>query len=914
MTTLEDDDGHPGGPGRGPGRPARPDPAEGQLVGPARGHRRPCSPPSCAMPPGRPSSNKDYYVGAALHRDLISPFYSPCLTGSCVPGSHPGTSSPGGPISPALLILIFPLGFRLTCYYYRKAYYRSFWRSPPACAVADAHGSYSGSPLPAPPPEHPPLLLLRRPRVQRDPHHRRRRGLPASPGRASASAWAPSSWPSTPPSCGCTRSAATACRHLCGGGVKQFSKSPIRHRIWKALTPLNARHMLFAWMSLVFVALTDLYVRLVASGTIHDPASTSRGTRGHGRVRDPRLRRHRHRRRRRRAPGRHRGQVEGACAPRWCASRCWARPTRSWPRAAWPPPSGNVYSEDNWQVHFRDTMRGGKMLNNWRMAQLHAQEAPDRVRELEDWGALFDRTKDGLILQRDFGGHRFARLAHVGDRTGLELIRTLQQKAVADGIEVFMELQGPPTAARTPTARSRALVGYWRPSGRVRGLQGQGGGAGHRRASARAGCTPRTPGSRPETATPWPCGPGPTSSTWSAVQFHPTGMVWPLSVRGILVTEGVRGDGGVLRNSEGKRFMFDYIPRCSRPRRPTPRRRRDRWYDDHSAGRRPPELLPRDEVARSINTEVKAGRGSPHGGVFLDIATRRSPEYIRRRLPSMYHQFKELAGVDITAEAMEVGPTCHYVMGGVRVEADIGGGHRRRACSPRARSPAACTAPTGWVGTRCRTSWSSAGGPGWAQPSTPLGGAGTPSVDEAEVDEAIDAAQAPFDREAGENPYDVHHDLQGTMQSLVGIIRTDAELKEALGKLEELEERAANIGIERWPALQPGLEPGHRPTGHADRVPHGGPGGARIARRAGAATPGTTTRCPTRSWARSTSSSASPPTPRVTAGPAASRRFAASPSTRALPVMPDELAALRGGLMAARHRHETTRPLTSRAT
>ena len=462
---------------------------------------------------------------------------------------------------------------------------------------------------------------------------------------------------------------------------------------------------------------------------------------------------------------------------------------------------GNVYSEDSWQVHFRDTMRGGKMLNNWRMAQLHAQEAPDRVRELEEWGALFDRTKDGLILQRDFGGHRFARLAHVGDRTGLELIRTLQQKAVAEGIDVFMEVKVL-RLLRDADGTVSGLVGYWRPSGEFVVFK----------AKAVILATGSIGKSWMYTSNSWEStGDGHAMALWAggdlidmeSVQFHPTGMVWPLSVRGILVTEGVRGDGGVLRNSEGTRFMFNYIPEMFAAETADTEEEADRWYEDHAAGRRTPELLPRDEVARSINNEVKAGRGSPHGGVFLDIASRRSAEYIRRRLPSMYHQFKELAGVDITTEAMEVGPTCHYVMGGIRVEADsaaatvpglfaagevAGGMHGANRLGGNSLSDLLV------FGRRA--------GLGAAEYAS--GRSGAPSVDEAEVDEAVAAAQAPFEREEGENPYDVHHDLQRTMQSLVGIIRTDSELKEALGKIEELEERTSNVSIGGGRPYNPG--------------------------------------------------------------------------------------------------------------
>jgi succinate dehydrogenase / fumarate reductase flavoprotein subunit len=376
---------------------------------------------------------------------------------------------------------------------------------------------------------------------------------------------------------------------------------------------------------------------------------------------------------------------------------------------------GNVYEEDNWKVHFRDTMRGGKMLNNWRMAELHAQEAPDRVLELEAWGALFDRTKDGKILQRDFGGHRYARLAHVGDRTGLELIRTLQQRAVSMGIDVFMECKILRLLSDSE-GRVSGAVGYWRPTGEFVSFTAKAvvlasGGVGK---------------SWKYTSNSWEStGDGHAMALWSgadlidmeAVQFHPTGMVWPLSVRGILVTEGVRGDGGVLRNSEGERFMFGYVADMFRAETAESEEEADRWYDDHTAGRRPPELLPRDEVARSINSEVKGGRGSPHGGVFLDIASRRSPEVIRRRLPSMYHQFMELAGVDITREAMEVGPTCHYIMGGVRVDADTGA-----ATVPglfAAGEVAGCMAPTGSAATRSRTCWSSGDGRAWGPRTTP---------------------------------------------------------------------------------------------------------------------------------------------------------------------------------------------------
>ena len=343
---------------------------------------------------------------------------------------------------------------------------------------------------------------------------------------------------------------------------------------------------------------------------------------------------------------------------------------------------GNVNPNDNWQVHYRDTMRGGKFLNNWRMAELHAREAPDRVWELETYGALFDRTKDGKISQRNFGGHTYPRLAHVGDRTGLELIRTLQQKIVslqqedhkATGdyesyIRVFAECTI--TELLVTDGKVAGCFGYFRSDGRFVRFD----------APAIVLATGGVGKSYKVTSNSWEytgdghalaLRAGATLINMEFLQFHPTGMVWPPSVKGILVTESVRGDGGVLRNSEGKRFMFDYVPDVFRDQYATSEAEGDRWYTDPDNNRRPPELLPRDEVARAINSEVKAGRGSPHGGVFLDIASRRSPEEILKKLPSMYHQFKELADVDITKEPMEVGPTCHYVMGGIEVDPDTG--------------------------------------------------------------------------------------------------------------------------------------------------------------------------------------------------------------------------------------------------
>jgi succinate dehydrogenase / fumarate reductase flavoprotein subunit len=452
---------------------------------------------------------------------------------------------------------------------------------------------------------------------------------------------------------------------------------------------------------------------------------------------------------------------------------------------------GNVWPEDNWQVHFRDTMRGGKMLNNWRMAQIHAQEAPDRVWELEEWGALFDRTKEGKISQRDFGGHRYARLAHVGDRTGLEIIRTLQQRAVQIGIDVYMECTI--TRLLKDGDRIAGAFGYWRETGSFVKFT----------APAIVLATGGIGKSFQVTSNSWEyTGDGHAMALWAGasllnmefVQFHPTGMVWPPSVKGILITESVRGEGGVLRNSEGKRFMFDYIPEFFKAETADNEQEADAWYDDHTNNRRPPELLPRDEVARAINSEIKAGRGSPHGGVFLDIASRRTAEDIKRRLPSMYHQFKELGDVDITKEPMEVAPTCHYVMGGVEVDADTqaatvtglyaagevsGGMHGSNRLGGNSLSDLLV------FGKRA----------GESAASYVAGLSSRPRVSEADVSAATEEALAPFGR-AGENPFSVMRDLQDVMQRLVGIIRKGDELEAAIKELDGLKERAKTVSVQ----------------------------------------------------------------------------------------------------------------------
>jgi succinate dehydrogenase / fumarate reductase, flavoprotein subunit len=475
---------------------------------------------------------------------------------------------------------------------------------------------------------------------------------------------------------------------------------------------------------------------------------------------------------------------------------------------------GNMNPNDNWQVHFRDTMRGGKFLNNWRMAELHAKESPDRVWELETWGALFDRTPDGKISQRNFGGHQYPRLAHVGDRTGLEMIRTLQQRVVALQQEDARE-HGDPEAmikvfAETTITelakdgdRIAGAFGYIRDSGRFVLFEAPAvilatGGIGKTFKYSSNSWEYTGDGHALALLA------GATLMNMEFVQFHPTHMVWPISVRGLLVTESVRGDGGVLRNSEGRRYMFDYVPDVFRAQYAETEEEADRWYDDPDHNRRPPELLPRDEVARANNAEVKAGRGSPHGGVFLDIASRRPAEEILRRLPSMYHQFKELADVDITKEPMEVGPAQHYVMGGVEVDPDTaasivpglfaagevsGGMHGSNRLGGNSLSDLLV------FGRRA--------GLGAVAYLDSLGGA-RPAASDADLEAARAEALAPLERSGGENPYTVHAEVQQTMSDLVGIIRKEDEIKSALAELEKLHARAVNVSAEGGAAYNPG--------------------------------------------------------------------------------------------------------------
>ncbi|MFA5911677.1 MAG: fumarate reductase/succinate dehydrogenase flavoprotein subunit [Vicinamibacterales bacterium] len=457
----------------------------------------------------------------------------------------------------------------------------------------------------------------------------------------------------------------------------------------------------------------------------------------------------------------------------------------------------NVDDRDNWMVHFADTMRGGQYVNNWRMAELHAKEAPDRVRELEAWGAVFDRTPDGKILQRNFGGHRYPRLAHVGDRTGLELIRTLQDHTTYLGVTVHMEHTV--IELILDNGRAAGVLAYDRERGRFHVFS----------AKAIVLATGGIGRAYKITSNSWEgTGDGHALAYRAGaqlidmefVQFHPTGMVWPPSVRGLLVTEGVRGEGGVLRNSEGRRFMFDDIPDNYKPQTASDPEEGWRYVMQDKTARRPPELLTRDHVARCINREVKAGRGSPHGGVFLDIAwiKERIPnaeEHIKRKLPSMYHQFKELADLDITKEPMEIGPTTHYIMGGIKVDGDS-----QESTIPGLFAAGECAAGINGANRLGGNSLSDlivfgkrAGE--YAAQHARKGSA--PKVDDGAVEKAMKASLAPFERgAAGENPYKVQQDLQEAMQALVGIVRNEAEMQEAVQKLAGFNERASRAGID----------------------------------------------------------------------------------------------------------------------
>jgi len=456
---------------------------------------------------------------------------------------------------------------------------------------------------------------------------------------------------------------------------------------------------------------------------------------------------------------------------------------------------GNVDDRDNWRVHFSDTMRGGQYLNNWRMAELHAKEAPDRVRELEAWGALFDRTQDGRILQRNFGGHRYPRLAHVGDRTGLEMIRTLQDHGIHLGLDVFMEHTV--IQLLKDGDRISGAFGYDRERGRFHLF----------RAKAVVLATGGIGRSYKITSNSWEYTgdghslayhAGATLMDMEFVQFHPTGMIWPPSVRGILVTEGVRGEGGVLRNRNGERFMFKDIPPLYTNQTATSEEEGFRYTQGDKNAKRPPELLTRDHVARCIRREVREGRGSPHGGVFLDVAWIKeklpnAAEHIKKKLPSMYHQFKQLADIDITQEPMEVGPTTHYIMGGVRVDADS-----QMSDVPGLFAAGECAAGLHGANRLGGNSLSDllvfgkrAGefAAAFAK-KTPLG-----AVNASDLASLEKKALEPFERNDGANPYTVQHELQDVMQDLVGIVRQEQEMLQALERIRGFKAAAEKVSV-----------------------------------------------------------------------------------------------------------------------
>ena len=462
---------------------------------------------------------------------------------------------------------------------------------------------------------------------------------------------------------------------------------------------------------------------------------------------------------------------------------------------------GNVDDRDDWKIHFRDTMRGGKMLNNWKMAEIHAKDAPARVRELEHWGAVFDRTKNGLINQRNFGGHRYPRLAHVGDRTGLEMIRTLQDHGIHQGIDIHMECTAL-DITKDKSGKVSGIVCMYRETGEfiifeTKSLIFATGGAGK---------------SWEVTSNSWEYtgdGYGMAYEAGAELidmefnQFHPTGMVWPPSVKGILVTEGVRGEGGIMKNSEGKRFMFDYIPEKFANETADTEEEAARWLKGDKDARRPPELLTRDVVARAINTEVKAGRGSEHGGAYLDIATQRNSEDIKKKLPSMYHQFKVLAELDITKQAMEVGPTCHYFMGGIKVDAETS--------MTTVEGLFACGEAAGGMHGANRLGGNSLSdllvfgnlsGKKAVQYSKGL--KSYPKINNEDIKHIIKKATSILNREKGNNPYIIHEDLQKNMQYNVGIIRTKKEITDGINTIDDLKSQFENVKAPGSSQFNPG--------------------------------------------------------------------------------------------------------------
>ena len=765
----------------------------------------------------------------------LSPFYSPCVSASCIPeASHLGQWFGEMPwfLPYALVSLPFLLGFRLTCYYYRKSYYRAFWSSPPACAVAEPHAKYSGE--------------TRFPLILQNAHR-----------YFFYVAFAISilntydmvlAFQSTDPATG--RDVVRA-----GAGHAHPADQRDRALALHAVVPLLPPHHRRTAQALLEApgALQALDRALEAQHPPHAVRLADDRDADPGRLlRDARGERHHLRPADRElmtdpgtttafeaagapttgeAPVTHytydvvvigaggaglRAAIEARLRGKRVAiisKSLFGKAHTVMAEGGIAASMGNANPRDNWEVHFRDTMRGGKFLNNWRMAELHAKEAPQRVWELETYGALFDRTPEGKISQRNFGGHQFPRLAHVGDRTGLELIRTLQQKIVSLQQEDFARTgdyesdlavyhEYTVTELLKDGDRIAGAFGYRRPTGELVCFH----------SAAVVLATGGVGKSFKVTSNSWEyTGDGHALAMRAGakllnmefVQFHPTGMVWPPSVKGILVTESVRGDGGVLKNSEGERFMFNYIPEVFREQYATSEDEGDRWYTDADNNRRPPELLPRDEVARAINNEVKEGRGSPAGGVYLDVSSRMPAAEITRRLPSMYHQFKELADVDITAGPMEVGPTCHYVMGGVEVDPDT-------AASAVPGLFAAGEVAGGMHGSNrlggnslsdllvfgCRA------GAGAAAYLDGLGE--VPSVSEQSITTAREDVERPIHNSGGENAYTVHQELQQTMNDLVGIIRKADEMELALKKLHELKDRIPRVAVDGRRAYNPG--------------------------------------------------------------------------------------------------------------
>ncbi len=735
----------------------------------------------------------------------LSPFYSPELFGDSPHawfGPKPGWWPSALRYSPAFLILVFPAGFRLTCYYYRGAYYKAFWADPPQCTVGEPRSSYWGE-------RSFPLILQNIHRyflyaalifniilsydvwealwfknaaggesfgiglgtvimaVNVALISRLRLRLPfAAPPRR--------------------RPHRPAVARAARGEVLQLRQrlQPPPHAVGVDESLLGRIHG-FLHPHVLDGRVERSEALLMAEYQAHDHDVLVIGAGGAGL-----------------------SAAIAAAAQRVsvglvCKSLLGKAHTVM-AEGGVAASLANVDDRDNWKVHFADTMRGGQYLNNWRMAELHAKEAPDRVRELEAWGALFDRTSDGRILQRNFGGHKYPRLAHVGDRTGLEMIRTLQDHGIHQGIDVHMEC----TVLKLLIDDGRVVgaFGYDRERGRFRLF----------RAKAVVLATGGIGRAYKITSNSWEYTGDGQALAYQAgadlmdmefVQFHPTGMVWPPSVRGLLVTEGVRGEGGVLRNKDGKRFMFEDIPDLYKNQTADNEEEGWRYTQGDKNARRPPELLTRDHVARCIVREVREGRGSPHGGVFLDISwiKARLPnaeEHIKKKLPSMYHQFKELAGIDITKEPMEIGPTTHYIMGGIRVDADS-----QMSTLPGLFAAGECAAGLHGANRLGGNSLSDllVFGKRAGDYAAKFASENRPGrIDEASVNAAAKDALTPFERAGGEGPYQVQYDLQNMMQELVGIVRNEADMRRALEGIFALRERASRVGVEGNREYNPG--------------------------------------------------------------------------------------------------------------